>query len=133
MREGCTFEIVPAERVPAELDALERISDAWLTAKHTREKRFSVGRFERGYVARTPVALVRREGREVASLVAHRRTVVEGYKTTESFADLCVERKIEAPILREVRAILTEGKKPAAALASLMTRELKREAPVASG
>lgn len=69
------------------------------------------------------------EGRTVTSLVAHRKTVVEGYKTTESFAGLCVERRIDAPILREVHAILAEGKQPAAAIAALMTRELKREAP----
>jgi glycerol-3-phosphate dehydrogenase (NAD(P)+) len=71
------------------------------------------------------------EGRDVASLVAHRRTVVEGYTTTQAFASLCAARKIDAPILREMQAILSEGKKPAAALAALMTRELKREAPLA--
>jgi glycerol-3-phosphate dehydrogenase (NAD(P)+) len=67
------------------------------------------------------------EGHAAAALVANRKTVVEGYKTTEAFAELCAERHIEAPILREVHAILCAGKKPAAALASLMTRELKRE------
>lgn len=67
------------------------------------------------------------EGRRASDLLANRKTVVEGYKTTESFADLCAERKIEAPILQEVHAILAQGKKPAAALASLMTRELKPE------
>ncbi len=67
------------------------------------------------------------EGRGVAELLAGRRTVVEGYQTTESFAGLCAERGIDAPILRETHAILFQGKKPAAALAALMTRELKRE------
>ena len=67
------------------------------------------------------------EGRSVAQLIGNRRTVVEGYKTTEAFASLCAARDIDAPILREVHAILAEGKKPAAALASLMTRELKPE------
>ncbi len=67
------------------------------------------------------------EGRTVGELLAGRRTVVEGYKTTESFAELCAQRGIDAPILREMRAILCDGKKPAAALAALMTRELKRE------
>jgi glycerol-3-phosphate dehydrogenase (NAD(P)+) len=67
------------------------------------------------------------EGRDVASLIANRKTVVEGYKTTEAFASLCAARRIEAPILREMHAILSEGKKPAAALAALMSRELKRE------
>jgi glycerol-3-phosphate dehydrogenase (NAD(P)+) len=68
------------------------------------------------------------EGRTVAELMSHRKTVVEGYKTSEAFAELCDARGIEAPILREVRAILTAGKKPADALTALMTRELKREA-----
>ncbi|MEO6246607.1 MAG: NAD(P)H-dependent glycerol-3-phosphate dehydrogenase [Opitutaceae bacterium] len=67
------------------------------------------------------------EGRSVAELVAHRTTVVEGHKTTEAFAELCAERGIDAPILREVNAVLAEGKPPAAALTALMTRELKRE------
>ena len=67
------------------------------------------------------------EGGDVGSLIANRKTVVEGYKTTEAFASLCAARRIEAPILREMHAILSQGKKPAAALASLMTRELKRE------
>jgi glycerol-3-phosphate dehydrogenase (NAD(P)+) len=69
------------------------------------------------------------EGRDVAALIENRKTVVEGYKTTEAFAGLCAARKIDAPILGEVHAILREGKKPAAAIAALMTRELKREAP----
>lgn len=67
------------------------------------------------------------EGRPAAGLMAGRRTVVEGYQTTESFAGLCAERRIDAPILGEVHAILFENKKPADALAALMTRELKRE------
>jgi glycerol-3-phosphate dehydrogenase (NAD(P)+) len=67
------------------------------------------------------------EGRPAGELMAGRKTVVEGYQTTESFAGLCEQRKIDAPILREVHAILFKNKKPAEALASLMTRELKRE------
>lgn len=67
------------------------------------------------------------EGASAADLVAHRKTVVEGYKTAQSFHGLCVERGIDAPILAEVNRILFEGKKPAQALAALMTRGLKRE------
>lgn len=68
------------------------------------------------------------EGRTVAELMSHRKTVVEGFKTSEAFAELCDGCGIEAPILREVRAILSAGKTPAEALNALMTRELKREA-----
>ena len=67
------------------------------------------------------------EGVPVADLLAGRRTVVEGHRTADSFAGLCAERGIDAPILREVRAILFEGKRPDAALAALMNRGLKRE------
>lgn len=67
------------------------------------------------------------EGWSVGDLIHGRKTVVEGHKTTEAFASLCAARGIEAPILQEMHAILTAGRKPAAALAALMTRELKRE------
>jgi glycerol-3-phosphate dehydrogenase (NAD(P)+) len=67
------------------------------------------------------------EGAAISELITKRKTVVEGYATTASFAGLCEQRKIDAPILREVHAILASGKKPAAAIAALMGRELKRE------
>jgi glycerol-3-phosphate dehydrogenase (NAD(P)+) len=67
------------------------------------------------------------EGKVVAELLAGRKTVVEGYKTTDSFAGLCRSRGIDAPILYEMRALLFEGKPPAQVLTSLMARELKRE------
>ena len=70
------------------------------------------------------------EGRTVAELVAHRKTVVEGHRTTKALFDLCQAKGITAPILAETYAILYQGKKPAAALTSLMTRELKRETQV---
>jgi glycerol-3-phosphate dehydrogenase (NAD(P)+) len=66
-------------------------------------------------------------GRSVEELLAGRKTVVEGHRTTEALYGLCQERGITAPILAEVYAILFEHKKPAAALTALMTRELKRE------
>ncbi len=58
-REGATFEILPPEAVPAHMDRLEAVSNAWLESHDTREKRFSLGFFEPGYVARTPVAVVK--------------------------------------------------------------------------
>ena len=58
------------------------------------------------------------EGGNVATLIANRKTVVEGYKTIEAFASLCAERNIDAPILRAIHAILSRGKKPAAGLRS---------------
>ena len=66
-------------------------------------------------------------GKSVAELLAGRKTVVEGHRTTEALRGLCQERGIEAPILAEIHAILYQNKKPADALHALMTRELKRE------
>ncbi len=67
------------------------------------------------------------EGRKAAELIAASKSVVEGYRTTESFYGLCRERGIDAPILGEIYRILYAGKPPAEALTALMTRELKRE------
>jgi phosphatidylglycerol lysyltransferase len=52
--------------VPPLLDELATISDAWLVDKNTREKRFSLGFFDRAYLARTPLAVIRRGERIVA-------------------------------------------------------------------
>ena len=65
-RETLTFEVAAKEQVPALLDTLERISDDWLARKGRGEKRFSIGYFDRDYLLRTPVALVRRGGEVVA-------------------------------------------------------------------
>jgi phosphatidylglycerol lysyltransferase len=65
-REGATFEVVPPEAVDALLPELRRISDAWLSAKSTGEKRFSVGAFSPQYLRQFPLALVRSQGTPVA-------------------------------------------------------------------
>ncbi len=70
------------------------------------------------------------EGAAVADLLAGRKTVVEGHRTTKALFDLCQTKGITAPILAETYAILYQSKKPAAALTSLMSRELKRETQV---
>ena len=62
-REGATFEMLPPGAArPLEAD-LRAVSDAWLEAHQGREKSFSLGRFDIAYLDRTPLALVRREGR----------------------------------------------------------------------
>lgn len=66
-------------------------------------------------------------GRSVAEALTGRKSVVEGYKTTRAFWELCSEKNIDAPILQETHAILFSGKAPAAALSSLMMRGLKCE------
>lgn len=65
-REGATFEIAAAARVPALLPELAAISDRWIKAKNHREKGFSLGRFDPDYLARFDCALVRQGDRIVA-------------------------------------------------------------------
>jgi phosphatidylglycerol lysyltransferase len=60
--QGCTFEIVSVESVPAILPELRAISDSWLNDKKTREKSFSLGFFAEDYVRRFPIAVVRKGG-----------------------------------------------------------------------
>jgi phosphatidylglycerol lysyltransferase len=65
-RSGTTFEMVAPDRVPQLLPALEAVSDAWLAAKRTREKGFSLGFFDAEYLRNTPIALAWRGGEIVA-------------------------------------------------------------------
>ena len=66
IKEGCAFEVVPASEVGALLPALKAVSDEWLATKRTREKGFSLGRFDEEYLLRYPMAVVRKEGKIVA-------------------------------------------------------------------
>ena len=54
-----SFEIVPPERIPDLLADLESISNAWLEKWSATEKGFSMGAFQRDYMLRNPVAIVR--------------------------------------------------------------------------
>ncbi len=63
---GAVLEVLEPAAVPAVLPRLREISDAWLAAKSTAEKGFSLGFFRPDYLARLPLAVVRREGVVVA-------------------------------------------------------------------
>lgn len=65
-REGVSFEIVPTEDVDTILDELSSVSKAWLDEHDVREKAFSLGAFDRDYVASQPVAVLRRAGLIIA-------------------------------------------------------------------
>jgi phosphatidylglycerol lysyltransferase len=65
-KEGAAFEVVPAKDVGPLLPELKEVSNAWLKEKNTREKGFSIGYFDDGYLRRFPLGVVRREGRIVA-------------------------------------------------------------------
>jgi phosphatidylglycerol lysyltransferase len=65
-RDGASFEVLPPAAVPPLLPELRAISNAWLQEKNTREKGFSLGRFDQRYQSRFPIALVRHHGTIVA-------------------------------------------------------------------
>ena len=67
------------------------------------------------------------EDQGVKQLLENRKTVVEGYWATKCFHDLVKQKHVDAPILREIHEVLYNEKKPAEALHSLMTRNLKAE------
>lgn len=65
-RDGLAFELLAQEAVPSVLDELETVSDTWLSAHKAGEKGFSLGTFDRAYVAAGPVAVIRLDGHIVA-------------------------------------------------------------------
>ena len=58
-REGMHFAVIPKAEVPQHLQALRRVSDAWLTTKAGHEKAFSLGHFAEAYMAEFDCAVLR--------------------------------------------------------------------------
>jgi glycerol-3-phosphate dehydrogenase (NAD(P)+) len=67
------------------------------------------------------------QGNQPEQLLKNKSTVTEGYKTTETFHNLCQQKAIDAPILEQLYCILHQDKPPAQALRDLMTRNLTTE------
>ncbi|ABS06014.1 phosphatidylglycerol lysyltransferase domain-containing protein [Kineococcus radiotolerans] len=65
-RLGLSVDFVAPEDVAPLLPALREVSDAWLTHRNGKEKRFSLGAFDEDYVSRFPLVVVRQEGRIIA-------------------------------------------------------------------
>ncbi len=66
IRDGLSLQIVQPPHDATLLAQLGEISGEWLAARNTREKRFSVGRFDADWLARWPLVLVRHQDRVVA-------------------------------------------------------------------
>ena len=64
-REGLTFSAVEPPFEEALWRELRAVSDEWLGGR-TAEKGYSLGRFERAYLSRAPIAVVRRQDQVVA-------------------------------------------------------------------
>lgn len=72
-RASLQLEVISGEEVQRSLPELRAVSDAWLAARNTHEKAFSLGAFRDAYILRNPVALVRHDSGELvafASLLA---------------------------------------------------------------
>ncbi|HEY6645426.1 bifunctional lysylphosphatidylglycerol flippase/synthetase MprF, partial [Povalibacter sp.] len=65
-RASASFEIVPVGAAETLMPTLRGISQEWLVAKATAEKRFSVGSFSEAYLHQFPIALVRYRDEPVA-------------------------------------------------------------------
>ncbi|HEX5474792.1 MAG TPA: bifunctional lysylphosphatidylglycerol flippase/synthetase MprF [Vicinamibacterales bacterium] len=67
-RDGVRFRVMPPDETAARLDELQAISDDWLRSKAVSERQFSIGFFDRAYMARFPCAVV--EGDDGARILA---------------------------------------------------------------
>ncbi len=65
-RQSYGFRLLPAPQGPEVIDRLTSISEAWLRAKNTREKRFSSGSFQADHIGRCPVVVVENDNQVVA-------------------------------------------------------------------
>ncbi len=67
------------------------------------------------------------QGETVIDLIEKEGLTVEGYRSTDCFFKICKSKRLRAPIMEEVYAILYHEKEPKSVLLDLMTRELKAE------
>ena len=65
-REGYSFEIVPCKVVAEILPQMKVVSEQWKENKHTREKAFSLGRFDEKYLCNFPHAIVKKDNTVIA-------------------------------------------------------------------
>jgi phosphatidylglycerol lysyltransferase len=65
-REGLSFFLLEPGEAVEEISSLRDISDRWLAAQKSREKRFSLGAFDADYVCAQPVAIVKRNNKIIA-------------------------------------------------------------------
>lgn len=65
-RDGLEFAVIETGDVPAIMDDLVAVSDAWLAHHRAKEKGFSLGAFNADYIAAQPVGVLRLNGKIVA-------------------------------------------------------------------
>ena len=67
------------------------------------------------------------KGNSIEKILAKTEMVVEGVTTTKAVMKLAKIYKVDMPITQEVNKVLFKGKKPQAAVRSLMMRDKKKE------
>jgi len=83
-KAGGRFRIVAGDELRGLLPELRRVSDAWLRAKGTTEKGFSLGRFDADYLLRCSCAVVTDAGERVVAFA----NVLEGPRGEEVTVDM---------------------------------------------
>ncbi len=96
VKAGATFEMIPPEDTHIFLPGLRQISDEWLATKRTKEKGFSLGRFDERYLSTSPVALVR-----VGDAVVAFANVWLGAERSEISVDLMRYTSVAPPNVME--------------------------------
>lgn len=66
IRDGLSYRVLAKSEVPAFIEPLAKISDAWMASKNVREKGFSLGAFVPAYVSHFDVATVLKDDEIVA-------------------------------------------------------------------
>ena len=84
-REGFYFDVIPAGGARDLMAELRTVSDAWLHQKNGREKGFSLGWFDRAYLERFDLGVVRNS--TTGQIVAFAKIMKSGDKS-ELFVDL---------------------------------------------
>jgi phosphatidylglycerol lysyltransferase len=100
-RDGLSFRIMPKAEVPAHIDELRAVSDAWLDSRKGAEKGFSLGRFDAAYLAEFDHAIMCHEGRIVAFA-----NLWQGADRYEISIDLMRHLPGQTPVLMD--AMMTE-------------------------
>src|SRR5699024_10418505 len=65
-KAGYRFEIIPKEEIAGYISRLRVVSDAWLQQRNDRERQFSIGYFDRGYLQHFPAVVIRYDDEIVA-------------------------------------------------------------------
>jgi phosphatidylglycerol lysyltransferase len=66
VRDGLEFEVIEPQGIPAIIDELAAVSNAWLEDHNAKEKGFSLGAFDPDYIMAQPVGILKKDGRIVA-------------------------------------------------------------------